>query len=173
MPRKRIEYLDREELSRIENLEIKVGRLEIVRDVFVFCCHTGLAYAEVSALRPEHIFIGMDNEQWLRIMRKKTKKEYAVPILPKAKQIIEKYKNHSLCQKKGMLLPVYSNVKMNAYLKEIADLAGIHQNLDCAPCQKDIWMHYAGIRGKHWSYIQTSRTCFHSGHFGQLRQCDG
>ncbi|MBW1612886.1 MAG: site-specific integrase [Deltaproteobacteria bacterium] len=76
MPRKRIEYLDREELSRIENLEIKVNRLEIVRDVFVFCCHTGLAYAEVSALRPEHIFIGMDNEQWLRIMRKKTKKEY-------------------------------------------------------------------------------------------------
>lgn len=71
----------------------------------------------------------MDNEQWLRIMRKKTKKEYAVPILPKAKQIIEKYKHHPLCQKKGMLLPVYSNVKMNAYLKEIADLAGIHQNL--------------------------------------------
>ncbi len=129
MPKKRIEYLDSEEISRVENLDIKINRLEIVRDIFVFCCNTGLAYAEVSALRPEHIFIGMDNEQWLRIMRKKTKKEYAVPLLPKAKQIMEKYRNHPLCLKKGMLLPVYSNVKMNAYLKEIADLAGIHQNL--------------------------------------------
>jgi len=129
MPRKRIEYLDRDELNRIEGLEIPITRLEIVRDIFVFCCYTGLAYAEVHALKPEDIFVGMDEEKWIRIMRKKTKKEYTVPLLPKALQIIEKYKEHPRVLKNGVLLPVNSNVKMNAYLKEIADLAGIHQNL--------------------------------------------
>jgi len=129
MPKKRIEYLDREELDRIENLEIKIGRLEVVRDIFIFCCYTGLAYAEVHALKPEDMFIGMDDEKWIRIMRKKTKKEYSVPLLPKSLQIIEKYKDHPKCIKYGVLLPVNSNVKMNAYLKEIADLAGIRQNL--------------------------------------------
>lgn len=129
MPRKRIEYLDRDELNRIEGLEIKITRLEVVRDIFVFCCYTGLAYAEVHALKPEDIFIGMDDEKWIKIMRKKTKKEYTVPLLPKAIQIIAKYKEHPRVVKNGVLLPVNSNVKMNAYLKEIADLAGIHQNL--------------------------------------------
>jgi integrase len=129
MPKKRIEYLDREELQRLEDVEITLPRLSTVRDVFIFCCYTGLAYAEVHSLRPEHIYIGLDDEKWLKIFRKKTKKEYSVPLLPKAMQIIEKYKNHPMCLKKGVMLPVNSNVKMNAYLKEIAELAKIYQNL--------------------------------------------
>lgn len=60
MPKKRIEYLDREKLARLEEVEIKLPRLATVRDVFVFCCYTGLAYAEVHALRPEHLHTGVD-----------------------------------------------------------------------------------------------------------------
>ena len=129
MPKKRIEYLDREELDRIEKLEIKIERLATVRDVFVFCCYTGLAYAEVHALKPQHVFIGIDGEKWLNIFRKKTKKQYQVPLLPKALEIMEKYSNHPKCISSDVLLPVNSNVKMNAYLKEIADLAGDRQKL--------------------------------------------
>jgi len=129
MPKKRIEYLDKDELQRLEDVEITLPRLSTVRDVFIFCCYSGLAYAEVHALRPEHIYTGLDDDKWLKIFRKKTKKEYSVPLLPKAAQVIEKYKNHPMVLKKGVLLPVNSNVKMNAYLKEIAELAKIHQNL--------------------------------------------
>jgi site-specific recombinase XerD len=52
-----------------------------------------------------------------------------IPILPKAMEIIEKYKTHPLVLAKGKLLPVYSNQKLNAYLKEIADLCGIQKPL--------------------------------------------
>ena len=84
MTKKRIEYLDREELAKIENLEITIERLERVRDVFVFCCYSGLAYIEVFNLKHENIIIGMDGEKWMNIHRKKTNKDYQVPLLPKA-----------------------------------------------------------------------------------------
>ncbi len=118
-----------EEVNRIEKADLKVDRLNFIRDVFVFCCYTGLAYAEVHALKPEHVYIGIDGEKWLNIFRKKTKKHYQVPILPKAMEIMDKYSNHPKCIKNDVLLPVNSNVKMNAYLKEIADLARIRQKL--------------------------------------------
>jgi integrase/recombinase XerD len=129
MQKKRIEYLDREELAKIEKLEITIERLDRVRDVFVFCCYSGLAYNEVFNLKHENIFIGMDGEKWLNIHRKKTNKDYQVPLLPKAIEIIYKYSNHPFCMRRKGLLPVTSNVKMNAYLKEIGDLAKIQKYL--------------------------------------------
>ncbi len=71
----------------------------------------------------------MDGEKWLNIFRQKTQKQYQVPIFPKAMDIIIKYKDHPRCLKKKRLLPVPSNVKYNAYLKEIAHIADIHLNL--------------------------------------------
>ena len=70
----------------------------------------------------------MDGELWLNIHRKKTKKDYQVPLLPRALEILDKYKDHPLCIKKGKCLAVPSNVKFNAYLKEIGDIAGIPKN---------------------------------------------
>jgi integrase len=125
MPKKKIEYLTQEELNRIENKKITVERLEIIRDIFVFCCYTGLAYAELASLTPSNITTGMDGELWLNIHRKKTKKHYHVPLLEKALNILEKYKEHPKCQQSGKCLPVPSNIKYNAYLKEIGDLAAI------------------------------------------------
>lgn len=125
MPKKKIEYLTQEEINRIEQKEFSVSRLNTIRDIFIFCCYTGLAYAEVESLAPENITTGMDGDLWLNIHRKKTNKDYQVPLLPKPLDILEKYKNHPICLKRNSCLPVPSNVKYNAYLKEVGDMAGI------------------------------------------------
>jgi len=129
MPKKRIEFLTLDELTSIENSDFKIERLNNIRDTFIFCCYTGLAYAEVEKLSSEDITRGIDGDLWISVMRKKTKKHYDIPLLPKSMQIIKKYSNHPQCIKKGRLLPVPSNVKFNAYLKEIAAIAGIKKNL--------------------------------------------
>jgi len=125
LPKKKIQYLTQAELDRIDQYDFKVERLNIIRDIFVFACYTGLAYAESESLTPDCITTGMDGELWLNIHRRKTKKEYQVPLFPRALEIIEKYQNHPTCLKRGKCLPVPSNVKFNAYLKEIGDIAGI------------------------------------------------
>lgn len=129
VPKKKIEYLDQAELDRMEQIECKVERLNTIKDIFIFCCYSGLAYTEVENLSPDDITVGMDGENWMNILRRKTQKHYQVPILPKAQEIINKYQQHPKCIKKNKVLPVPSNVKYNAYLKEIANLASIRKHL--------------------------------------------
>jgi len=128
LPRIKILYLTQDEIDRIDRTNFKVERLNIIRDIFIFSIYTGLAYAEVESLSPDNITKGMDGELWLNIHRKKTKNDYQVPLLPRALEILDKYKDHPLCIKKGKCLAVPSNVKYNAYLKEIGDIAGIPKN---------------------------------------------
>jgi len=128
LQKKKIQYLTQEEIDRIYQTNFKVERLNVIRDIFVFCIYTGLAYAEVESLTPDNITQGMDGELWLNIHRKKTKKDYQVPLFPKTLEILDKYKNYPMCLKKGKCLAVPSNVKYNAYLKEIGDIAGIPKN---------------------------------------------
>ena len=104
LPLNKIQYLMQEELDRIDHTNFKVERLNLIRDIFIFACHTGLAYAEVESLTPDNITRGIDGELWLNIHRKKTKKEYQVPLFPKALQILEKYKSNPACLKKGKCL---------------------------------------------------------------------
>ena len=68
-------------------------------------------------------------KQWIKINRTKTDVKSSIPILPVVNNIIEKYKYHPTCQERNVLLPVLSNQKMNAYLKEVADLARIKKQL--------------------------------------------
>jgi integrase len=96
--------------------------------IYSSSAYTGLAYAEVESLIPDNITMGMDGELWLNIHRKKTKKDYQGPVLPRALEILDKYKDHPLCIKIGRCLAVPSNLKFNAYLKEIDDIAGIPKN---------------------------------------------
>lgn len=121
------EFLSEKELELMYNKNLPVERLQQVRDIFLFCCFTGLAYADVKKLSVNDIVIGMDGEKWIKTHRTKTKTRSSIPILPAAGAILEKYKDH--CQMTGNLLPVLSNQKMNAYLKEIADICGISKNL--------------------------------------------
>ncbi|HAI44649.1 MAG TPA: recombinase, partial [Maribacter sp.] len=103
--------------------------LDQVRDIFVFCCFTGLAYADVKKLTNADIVIGSDGEKWIKTRRTKTDTRSNIPILPIALAIIEKYEDDELLKEKDLVLPVLSNQKMNSYIKEIADCCGIVKNL--------------------------------------------
>ncbi|WP_437371093.1 site-specific integrase [Maribacter litoralis] len=122
-------YLTQTELDTLQNKESFLPRLELVRDIFVFCCYTGLAYSDVKLLKFENIVIGINGGQWIKMPRKKTKAMSSIPLLPAAEKIIEKYSQHPYVLNGKGVLPVLTNQKSNAYLKEIADVCGIHKNL--------------------------------------------
>ncbi len=122
-------YLNTEELTHIAGKEFISERLRQVRDVFIFCCFTGLAYVDVFQLKHENIKNGIDGERWIFTSRQKTKTRSSVPLLPTATKIMDRYATNKVCLNKGLLLPVPSNQKMNEYLKEIADLCGIDKKL--------------------------------------------
>lgn len=121
-------FLSQVELKRIIKREFAITRIAQVRDVFIFCCFTGLAFIDVKTLTAKDFEQGVDGNLWIRKQRNKSKQWAHIPLLPQASQIIDKYRPNPQCQKKGVLLPVLSNQKMNAYLKEIADLCGIQKN---------------------------------------------
>ena len=123
------EFLTKEELETLRNKTFEIPRLELVRDVFLVQCWTGLAFIDVYELKEEHLVPDNEGNLWIRKERHKTGIMCNVPLLDVALEIIEKYKEHPLCQKRGILLPVLSNQKMNSYLKEIADMCLIKKNL--------------------------------------------
>ena len=122
-------FLYEEELRALMNKEFSIARLIRVRDIFLFCCFTGLAYADVRKIGPQNVFTDEDGRPWIAVSRTKTATPSNVPLLPVAFRIIEKYQEHTYCKAKNRLLPVLSNQKMNSYLKEIADCCGIRKEL--------------------------------------------
>lgn len=116
--------LTTQELYELERHYFTTDRLNVVRDVFVFQCYTGLAYIDAYQLKKTDIKEGIDGNLWIMSERQKTNSTTNVPLLPQALKIIEKYKEHKLCIQRGTVLPVSSNQKMNEYLKEIAILCG-------------------------------------------------
>ena len=123
------EFLEKQELKAMLNKEITITRLAQVRDIFCFCCLTGLAFTDVQQLKAEHLVADIHGKIWIRKARQKTKNMCNIPLLDEAQKIIDRYKEHPYCQTRGVLLPVCSNQKMNSYLKELADICGIRKNL--------------------------------------------
>lgn len=123
------DFLTEKELHSIMEKKFDIPRLEIVRDIFVFCCLSGLAFTDIQHLKSEHIIEDANGERWIRKAREKTNNMCHIPLLDIPAMIIEKYKNHPICLQKNMVLPVPSNQRMNSYLKEIADLCGITKTL--------------------------------------------
>lgn len=119
------EYLTQDELQRVMDKEIHIDRLSEVRDIFVFCCHTGYAYKDAAQLTPDHIGTGINGRKWIYTSRQKNDNVSNVPLLDQAMQIIEKYNDHPICVSKNRILPMKSNQKLNAYLKELADICNI------------------------------------------------
>jgi len=117
------------ELEKMASKIFPTDRLNYVRDIFLFSCYTGLAYADVKKLRRSEIARGVDGNFWIFTHRQKTDTQSRIPLLPPAQAIVEKYQDFPSCCDSGHVLPVLSNQKMNAYLKEIADVCGIAQNL--------------------------------------------
>ena len=122
-------FLTEDELNTLINKKFKLQRLELVKDSFLFSCFTGLAHSDLKKLTPKDIKTGTDGNKWVMINRTKTNGSSHIPVLPITAMLIKKYKNNPYCIDKGVLLPVLTNQKMNAYLKEIADLCGIDKNL--------------------------------------------
>ena len=120
---KEVIYLTEDELKSLENYDFSQTRLQQVKDLFVFCCYTGLAFKEMSNLKPDHIVKGFDGNKWIKMNREKTSKPLMIPLLPKALDMINKYQNEEV------LLPLISNQRFNSYLKEIADIVGLKKNL--------------------------------------------
>ena len=124
-----VEFLSKEELDRLMDKDFDIKRLEQVRDVFAFCCFTGMAFADVQQLSKEHLVRDNEGNLWIRKARQKTKQMCNIPVISPARKLIDKYSNQPDCIAKNVLLPVPSNQKMNAYLKEIADICGIQKRL--------------------------------------------
>ena len=124
-----VEFLSQEELDRLMKKDFEIKRLEQVRDVFAFCCYTGLAFADVHQLSKEHLVKDNDGNLWIRKARQKTKQMCNIPVISPARKLIDKHSHQPDCIAKNVLLPVLSNQKMNAYLKEIADICGIQKRL--------------------------------------------
>ncbi|PZU77974.1 MAG: recombinase [Chryseobacterium sp.] len=122
-------FLNEEEIDIVFKKDFRNERLSLVRDIFLFSCFTGLAYIDTQKLTHQNITTGLDGSQWIYTKRQKTKTTSNIPILKQAEQIIKKYENHPACLYTNRLLPVLSNQKMNAYLKEIADLCGLNKEL--------------------------------------------
>ena len=122
-------YLTEAEIQSIIEKDFKTERLSLVRDIFLFRCFTGLAYIDVKNLTKSHISFGIDGEKWIFTHRQKTESASKIPILPVTQIIIDKYENHPQCNNEDKLLPILSNQKMNAYLKEIAGVCEIEKEL--------------------------------------------
>lgn len=131
MPKREVERtaLTELELEKMAKMPISIERLKLVRDIFLFSCYSGLAYADVKKLQRTDIIIGVDGEKWIVSKRQKTDVTARIPLLPPALAILEQYHNHLACIIEGRILPVLSNQKMNSYLKEIADACGITKTL--------------------------------------------
>jgi len=123
------EYLTAWELANLEAKTTPIARLQIIKDLFIFSCYTGLAYIDVFNLKPEHIVEVAEGEYWIKTTRQKTNTPVTVPLLPMALDILKKYSSHPQALAEGKALPVVSNQKLNGYLKEIADICGITKPL--------------------------------------------
>ncbi|HEC42682.1 MAG TPA: site-specific integrase [Bacteroides sp.] len=117
------------ELGLIWRKDFGNQSLERIRDIFVFCCYTGLAFSDVKRLKKENLVQGIEGDMWIRIQRQKTKQPSEIFLMDIPRGIIQKYSDHPDCIIKDVVLPVPSNQKMNMYLKIIMDLSGINKKI--------------------------------------------
>jgi integrase len=122
-------YLTEDELERVATKVLRSARLSNVRDIFVFCCYTGLAYIDAKQLKRSELIKRFDGEQWIVKNRQKTESASWIPLLPAALHILKKYEDDPQCQIRNVVLPVLTNQKMNEYLKEIAERCDIDKLL--------------------------------------------
>ncbi|MXV16555.1 site-specific integrase [Hufsiella ginkgonis] len=122
-------FLLEKDLELLANKHFPTDRLNLVKDLFLFSCFTGLSYSDVAELSSTDIAIGIDREMWIHTRRTKTDTNSRIPLLPTALSIIEKYKDHPKVQAEGRLFPCISNQRMNSYLKEISDCLGLQKEL--------------------------------------------
>jgi len=120
-------YLLQDELNLIISIELKKETHILTRDLFLFQCYTGLAYTDLTTLSKKDFSMDSQGRMWIIKARQKSGIVSYIPLLPQAKEILEKYQG-SIRNKNG-LFPFYSIQKYNQYLGEIGDLAGFTKKL--------------------------------------------
>jgi len=123
--RKEVIFLTASELKKLELHEFTKPNLTFIKDLFIFCCYTGMPYLEMRNLKKEHLQSGFDGNTWIEISRQKTNRKLSVPLLPKPARIIEKY----VSPEKETIFPAISNQRFNIYLKEIAKALKISKRI--------------------------------------------
>lgn len=118
--KKEVQPLTIKEVNAIRKKKIDIERLAKIRDLFIFECYTGLAFTDLMSLNDNDFHVDESGHKWIIKKRHKTNVVATIPLLPIALEILDKYNNK---------LPHMSNVKYNAYLKEIGDICGIKKNL--------------------------------------------
>ena len=129
---KEVIFLSHDELEMLEQYEFSQPRLQLVKDLFIFSCYTGLAYHELKNLSKIHIVKGFDKQLWIQMKREKTQKQISIPILPKAQELIDKYNIENARE----VFHVISNQRYNSYLKEIAAIIGIEKKVTTHTARK-------------------------------------
>lgn len=118
--KKEVQPLTIKEVNAIRKKKIDIERLAKIRDLFIFECYTGLAFTDLMSLNDNDFHVDESGHKWIIKKRHKTNVVATIPLLPIALEILDKYNNK---------LPHMSNVKYNAYLKEIGDICGIKNSL--------------------------------------------
>jgi hypothetical protein len=98
-------YLTEEELERLQQRVFKIKRLDLVKDLFLFACYTGLAYSDVKKLHKAEIEKAPNGMWWIRTRRQKTKERSQIPILAPAMSIIKKYTDLNKLSAEDKILP--------------------------------------------------------------------
>ncbi len=122
-------YLTLFEIGLIEQKHFSIPRLELVRDLFLIQCYTGLSFSDLVELKGNNVTIGIDGNTWIIKNRVKTDVRSAIPLLPKAIGLIEKHNPSFSSSSQEPLIKVGTIQRYNSYLKEIADLCGINKQL--------------------------------------------
>ena len=119
-------FLSEPELCAVMNVQVPNYKTAIVRDIFVFCCFTGLAYADVDKLTCDDIHTDEQGDMWIIDKRQKTGTQFRVKLLPVAKQLVERYRHLRLPN--GKVFPTKDRNSMNMSLRHVAKHAGLSFN---------------------------------------------
>lgn len=119
---KEIIYLEWEELINLYSFKFSSSRpsLPAVRDVFCFCCFTGLRYSDVAKLRRSDV-----KGNYIKVVTQKTVEGLTIELNKYSRAILDKYSNVAFPN--DLALPVISNAKMNERLKTMGEIAGINE----------------------------------------------
>jgi site-specific recombinase XerD len=117
-------FLTEVELQKLRDKEINIERLDIVRDLFLFLCNTGMEFKDLDNLTTDDISTINDRKYIIKNRVKQDQETQAIPLLNEAQVLIKKYSTGA-----GRIFPKRSNQRLNTYLKELAAICDINKEL--------------------------------------------
>ena len=119
--------LSREDFEKIRDVEIPAWRTThiLVRDLFLFACYTGTAYADAVSVTMDNLYTDDEGCLWLKYRRKKNELRASVKLLPEALALIEKYHDDN----RPTLFPMVYHPNLRRHMKSLAVLAGVSSTL--------------------------------------------